>query len=30
MTNAETWKEIPNFSPFWYKTDYKVFFALRC
>ena len=30
MTNAKTWTEIPNFCRFLYKTEYKLFFALKC
>ena len=30
MTNAETWTEIPKFCRFLYKTEYKLFFALKC
>ena len=30
MTNAETWTEIPKLCPFLYKTEYKLFFALKC
>ena len=30
MTNAETGTEIPKFSRFLYKTEYKFFFALKC
>ena len=30
MTNAETWTEILKFCRFLYKTEYKLFFALKC
>ena len=29
MTNAEKWTEIPNFCRFLYKTEFKLFFALK-
>ena len=30
MTNAETWTEISKFCRFLYKTDFELFFALKC
>ena len=30
MTIAETWTETPKFCRFLYKTDFKLFFALKC